>query len=242
MTTSSDDNLRRTPRTVFAAFAAIMVLDILFVVLHLLIGEKFDIINLDQEGNLTAWYSSTKLLALAAMCFTIWSTERIAQAGKKWRLTVLWLLVAAVFLGLSMDETASIHERLARFVMQESYVGLDIRESVLDGDSTKDSFAWVLILSPIILSVTVFFFIFFYSRLFLSRTGYVPALIALSMFLIAVGMEATVYFTPSMSDWDADMLNKYKLGIALEETAEMMGSTLFLLAFWRYWRFLKESH
>ena len=229
-------------RTVIAVFAAIITMDIVLVALHLLIGETFDIINLDQEGNLTAWYSSSKLLILAALCFMVWSTERVVLAGKKqWRLTILWLLVAAVFLGLSMDETASIHERLARFVMQESYVGLDIRESVLDGDSTKDSFAWVLILSPVILIVSVFFLVFFYSRLFATRTGYVPALIALTMFLIAVGMEATVYFTPSMSEWDANMLSKYKLGIALEETAEMMGSTLFLLAFWRYWRFLKES-
>lgn len=229
-------------RTVIAVFAAIITMDIVLVALHLLIGETFDIINLDQEGNLTAWYSSSKLLILAALCFMVWSTERVVLAGKKqWRLTILWLLVAAVFLGLSMDETASIHERLARFVMQESYVGLDIRESVLDGDSTKDSFAWVLILSPVILIVSVFFLVFFYSRLFATRTGYVPALIALTMFLIAVGMEATVYFTPSMSEWDANMLSKYKFGIALEETAEMMGSTLFLLAFWRYWRFLKES-
>lgn len=218
-----------------------MAVDVIFIVLHLLVGQKFDIINLDQEGNLTAWYSSAKLLALSALCLMIWSTERLLKATKQWKLTVLWLLVAAVFLGLSMDETASIHERLARFVMQESYVGLDIRETVLDGDSTKDSFAWVLILLPVIVTVAVFFLIFFYSRLYRNRTGYVPALIALTMFLIAVGMEATVYFTPSMADWDSSMLAKYKLGIAMEETAEIMGSTLFLIAFWRYWRFLKEQ-
>ncbi|MBN1268045.1 MAG: hypothetical protein JXB04_00515 [Kiritimatiellae bacterium] len=228
--------MTKVSRAAAIVFTLIFLIDITFIILHFAFG--WSVINLDEEGNLTAWYSSTKLLGLAVLCAWLWNVER-KQAGRK--LSFLWLVVALIFLGLSMDETASLHERLARAVMEESSVGLDIRETVLQGDATRDSFAWVLILSPFILATVLFFAFFFYSRLFRSRAGYVPALLGLLMFILAVVLEATIYLAPSMKDWEDKDVARYQENIKVEEAGEMLGSTLFLLAFWRYKKRLEES-
>jgi hypothetical protein len=231
--------MTRTSRAGIVVFSLILLVDLLLLVLHLTGG--WSVINLDEEGNLSAWYSSTKLLSLAVLCGIIWATERNQQAAQRRKLTFLWLVVALIFLGLSMDETASLHERLARTVMEESDVGLDIRETVLDGDATKDSFAWVLLLSPFIVATIIFFVSFFYTRLFRSGTGFVLAMCALALFTLAVALEATIYFLPSFSEWTAVELEKYKRFIGFEEAGELLGSTLFLLAFYRYKLFLDKQ-
>lgn len=215
----------------------LLILDLSFIVLHVSTG--WSIVNLDEEGNLTAWYSSMKLMGLCVLCLMNWNAERSTErAGRPYRLTWLWLLVAAVFLFLSADETASMHERLARVVMQESSVGLDIRETVLSGDSMKDSFAWVLILSPFILGVTCFFAFFFYQRLKRFPDSFIPAVAALGLFLLAIGLEGTIYFLPPFDQWSSRELFLYRLSIGFEEAGEMVGSTLFLLSFNNYRRHL----
>jgi len=51
------------------------------------------------------------------------------------------MLGAFIFVGLSADETASMHEHM---FMEETSADLGIRETLLGGDRAKDSFAWVL--------------------------------------------------------------------------------------------------
>lgn len=230
--------MRHASRSLIAWFTALFVIDLTLIALHVAFG--WSLINLDEEGNLAAWYSSSKLLALASVSVNLWILERAQQPAHRSRLTILWLAVAMIFLALSMDETASMHERVARVVMRESTVGLDIRETVLAGDATKDAFAWVLIFSPFIAVTAVFFLFFFYARLFRTRRGFIPAMTGLALFLLAVGLEATIYLSPSLQEWSHGDLVRYRLGIALEETGEILGSTLFLLAFVRYGLFLKR--
>lgn len=220
-------------------FFALLASDLVFIALHVVFG--WSVINLDEEGTLAVWYSSTKLLGIAVTCVLIWLRERGAViSGKALRLSVLWLAVASVFLFLSADETASMHERFARTVMQDTSVGLDIRETVLQGDQAKDSFAWVLLLSPVILAVTILFLVFFYKRLFACRSVYVTAMIGLGLFLLAVGLEATVFSTPAFEQWTSAQLAHYRAGVAVEETGEMLGSSFFLFAFLCYWQHLAD--
>ena len=54
------------------------------------------------------------------------------------------------------------------------------------------------------------------------------------LFLLAVGLEATVFATPAFEEWTHANLARYRLGVAIEEACEMLGSTFFLLAFVRY--------
>ncbi|MDA0989140.1 MAG: hypothetical protein O3A51_00120 [Verrucomicrobia bacterium] len=210
----------------------LLIGDVILLVLHVCFG--WSVINLDEEGNLSAWYSSAKLLSLAILATWIWAAD--CRYAGRWHWP--WLLVALIFLGLSADETASLHERLARLVMQESSAGLDLRETVLGGDTAKDSYAWVILLSPFILAVTLFFGVFFVKRLLTCRLSLVTAISALAFFLLAVALEATIYAAPSLADWgDADV-TRYRLFLAIEESGELLGSTLFIFAFLTYGRSL----
>jgi len=216
---------------------ALLATDMLLIALHLFLG--WDLVNLDQEANLPTWYSSAKLLMLALMSVLLWDAER--KAGNGFRFTWLWLVVAMIFLGLSADETASMHERASRCIMKESDVGLDIRETVLGGDRNKDSFAWVLLLSPLIVAVALFFLVFFVKRLRLCRTAVLASVIGLGMFLLAIAMESTIYFFPSINDWTASNVRLYNGFIAIEESGELFGSTLILLAFFSYMQYVMEK-
>ena len=214
------------------AWLALLALDLVFIVLHVVFG--WSVINLDEEGNLTAWYSSAKLLGLCALCLWIWRTE----AAQSRRGAVLWLLVGLLFLALSADETASLHERLSRTIMTESTAGLDLRETLLGGDQAKDSYAWVILLSPFIVAVALFLAVFFYKRLARHRPSLLAAMAGLGLFVLAVLLEATIYFTPSLSEWGSADVMRYRLFLAIEESGELFGSTLFVLAFYLYRRYL----
>jgi cytochrome bd-type quinol oxidase subunit 2 len=125
--------------------------------------------------------------------------------------------------------------------MQESGVGLDIRETVMGGDSNKDSFAWVLLLSPVIIAVALFLFFFVANRLRRCRPAMVAAIVALGLFLLAIGLESGIYFLPAIEDWSRSDLVLYNAFIAVEESGELLGSTLFLLAFLTYLRYVREG-
>lgn len=63
-------------------------------------------IALDAEQCLNAWYSSSLMLTAAIL---LWSTARLAQ----WHQDVdviYWRVLSIVFVGLSLDESTSVHE------------------------------------------------------------------------------------------------------------------------------------
>lgn len=220
-------------------FVGLIVVDVVLVLLHTLFG--WSLVNLDQEANLSAWYSSVKLFVLACLAWRNYALERRLRPVARFRMVFLWLVVGGIFLFLSADETSSMHERLARVVMAESAIGLDIRETLLAGDATKDSFAWVLLLAPFILAVVVLFVVFFGQRFRRMPGVLIPALVGVGMFVSAVGCEATIYVMPSFQEWSNADLTRYNLGIALEESGEIFGATLFILALGRYGERLLEN-
>ena len=210
---------------------ALLVLDVTCIALHLITG--WPVFDLDQEGNLSAWYSSAKLLGIALVAVAVYFRERDA-GGASCRHTWLWLLVAFIFVGLSADETASMHERMARMFMEETSVGLDVRETLLGGDKAKDSFAWVLLFSPLILAVALFFAVFFYKRFRNQKIAAVMAMAGIACFLAAAGMEATILARPSFKDWTASTTSAYRTGTAVEESGEIFGTTLIFMALVAY--------
>src|SRR5688572_12086924 len=124
--------------------------DLLLVILHLATNAT-PVLDLDAEGNVPTWVSSGKLLAIAVLAVIAWRQEQ-REPGLRHRW--LWLLVAALFAGMSLDETASLHERAARALVSQGPAG-NLRATLLGGDSAKDSFAWVVLFGP--LAIAVFF-------------------------------------------------------------------------------------
>jgi len=60
----------------------------------------------DEEGNIPAWYSASMLLLCAFLLAAIASAERQHQS----RYAVGWLILSLVFVYLSLDESAQLHE------------------------------------------------------------------------------------------------------------------------------------
>ena len=67
-----------------------------------------DEFHLDREGNVPSWFSSTLLVGAAALMILIGAGAR--HRGE--RLGRHWIAMGAIFVLLSMDESASFHEML----------------------------------------------------------------------------------------------------------------------------------
>lgn len=67
--------------------------------------------NMDGELNVPTWWSSLILIATAGACFGLWWTT--ARLGRR---SGQWLAIAIGFLGLSLEEVASIHEDIGSSV------------------------------------------------------------------------------------------------------------------------------
>ena len=65
------------------------------------------LIWVDEEGNIPAWYSASLLLLCSLLLAAIGAVTRHQQRGY----VAHWLILSLVFLFLSLDETAQLHER-----------------------------------------------------------------------------------------------------------------------------------
>ncbi len=70
--------------------------------------ELVDVFSLSQERNLPTWYSSMLLLACAALLAAMGAGARQARAP----FATHWFALGGIFAYISIDESASFHERL----------------------------------------------------------------------------------------------------------------------------------
>ena len=98
--------------------------------------------DLNSENNIPTWYSSSALLLASALL------AMIALVKLQWQETYArhWVVLAVIFLFLSMDEAASIHEK-------GSELALLIMPSLVDSGylSRYLYFAWVVFGVPFVL-------------------------------------------------------------------------------------------
>ena len=103
--------ISRIPLPIRCFFAADLAVGALYVA-NLAAGRPWQKLNLfldlDHEGNLPAWFSSLQWAAVAALfAYVAYEANR-----RKHRASTALLLLAGLFLFLSMDEASSVHERL----------------------------------------------------------------------------------------------------------------------------------
>ncbi len=68
--------------------------------------------DVNTEATVPTWYSAGLLLAVAAVAGLVAAVSRAAAARGAWR----WLLLGAVFVAMSLDESVALHERLGDLV------------------------------------------------------------------------------------------------------------------------------
>ena len=157
-----------------------------------------DFIDVDVEGNFPNWFSSTGLLVCS---FLLWKT---ACGAKDWR--IHWKLLAGIFLYLSIDEEAGIHDRISE----------PLREMI--HPTGFFYFAWVIPAAVLLVLFAVFFFKFWTAlplriRLWMMAAGVVY--VGGAFFMEMLGGELHAIRSSSRIT--------YEFIITIEEYMEMIG-------------------
>ncbi|RMF79290.1 MAG: hypothetical protein D6737_11980 [Chloroflexi bacterium] len=200
-----------------------------YLALHSIIGKRIEyavgtnntyaiyhivqLFNVNREGNIPTWFSSSILL-FAALLFAV-IAYAVRQRGGT--LQARWWGLAAILLYLSIDEAAAIHEKLTVPLQDSLHV------------TGYLYFAWVLVGIPLALIVTL---------TYLRFVWHLPAHIRRLFFLAgavylggALGVEII-----SANQWylnDGTSLIFSTIG-TVEEWMEMMGVVIIIYALLRY--------
>jgi hypothetical protein len=232
----------RLDRLIWRAIGVLAAIDLFFIVVDLTTGGRISLLSLNEEQNLATWYKSTKLFlvgAFAIIAYYLEDSQRLRDVLKlKYR--KLWLVIGGLFIYLSADDAGTIHERFGRYMMGRS-LGSGLRESLLGGDTMKDAFAWVILLSPFILASFIFLLVFLHSRMRHSRGLYTLVIAGTFIYFLSILLEATVYFTPPIARWQESEMRRYLTFTSVEGLTEVIGSTLFLAAIVLFIRFLVRA-
>ena len=181
-------------------------------------GGFLDRFYLDGEGNLPVWYSSFALLLCSALLATIASATKTNKA----RYVFHWRVLSVIFLALSIDETAMIHEGTVKLIDTVLLPKLHIQESYL-----YDTHATLAVTFALI-------FVLAYARFLLHlpiRTLRLFIIAGTVYFLGAVVLELinddrVTALWPTIITWSVIM--------SLEEVLEMLGIVVFIYALMSY--------
>jgi hypothetical protein len=177
--------------------------------------------NLGGENNLPAWYSSVMLLLSSGVLGIIGLHHRREANLYGWH----WLALALIFLGLSVDEAASIHERMGDPLVHRWLEAIGYLDSALLVIGT----AWVL--AGVLFAVIVFLLFWrFLQDLPLATKALF--LIAGALYIAgAIGLEAVG--GQYLAHHGGNTLT-YSMMVAVEEGLEMFGVVVFLYALMLY--------
>lgn len=215
--------LMLSPRTIGKVLIAVTCTFLLAYMATQLTGYSTDhsrlfglthLFNLDEENNISTWFCSL-LLSTCALLLALIGVQKKREAAPY---SIHWLSLAVIFLILSVDETASMHDLTSPLLRQT----LDISEGSYFWE------AWVVLGGCFVLIIGV-------SSIRLltilpHRTKWLFMLAGSVYVGGAMGMEmvrATTY------PYDPTTL-RYILGGLAEEGMEMMGVAIFVYALFSY--------
>jgi hypothetical protein len=189
----------------------LLVIVLLFAVAHFVglavAGERIrDVVNLNAENNPSTWFSSALHLINAFLLGVI----ALVAERNRWR----WALLAVLVLGVSMDETAQLHERLSEFL----HVALST--------SGPLRFAWVIPAAGLVIVVAALS-----TRMLMRVPGGGLVLAGVAVFLIgAMGLEM---IEADRSDAIGHVDTVMLVLCGVEELLEMIGAILAMAGLMR---------
>lgn len=217
---------RRTVRLLFFVVLGLTLLCTAGQFCKYFLGHPFlfglvPVFDLKLEANIPTWYSSFALLLCSLLLAVIASAKKIE--GNSY--APHWVVLAFIFLFLSLDETASIHE------------GLNLLRSQLKVSGFLFYF-WVIPYAAFVL-----IFVLAYLRFL----GALPAKTRLLFFLAgsvyvagAIGMEimearyASFYGENMLYNSNSSQSMMYEIMTIVEEFLEMLGVLVFIYALLSY--------
>lgn len=189
-----------------------------------------DFFGLEREGSVTTWFSSLQLALIGLTCGGLFLSERVQRAplGQ----TIGWLGLASVFLFLSLDEAAQVHERLDQVL---SIYSRQIGVATVTAITTDHAFiqdVGLAAYSYMLLYVPVFVAVLYISRRFIARRGASRATQALWLagflgFAVKLGLEPFEAWL-----WQTVLLghNVMVEVVIIQMTGLLMGEALILTA------------
>ncbi|HEU4389498.1 MAG TPA: hypothetical protein VFV34_16965 [Blastocatellia bacterium] len=222
--------------TVRLAYVTICLLDLLFIISSSpLVGSHYydpvlgliqQQLDLRVEANLATWYSSI-LLFTAGVLAAAGAGRYRRSAGygnQRFRLVYRagWLLVALLLFGLSADEVGQVHE-------QSSTVYNALTRNTGRAPVVPGAGDWVPLLMPAIVASAVGLVTFFI-LVFRRRT----TLLAATM--IGMGCWVGSIFSESIESGAWGAVQSLGLQRCIEESLELAGTTLLLIAFAEFLR------
>ena len=180
-------------------------------------------LDLKDEGNLAAWYSSAQLLLLALSAGAIACCTEPSQ-GAVWLHRAIWLGVAGIALALSADETSQLHEWLGQ--RYNDYTGEDDPISRAIGISSV--YRWLIVLAiPASLGAAVL--LLCAARMWgVNRRSAILAISGAMCWLVTLAAEfvESQYFERTRTHYPGWRGQQ----ATVEEGAELLGAGLLLLA------------
>ena len=172
------------------------------------------VFDLNEEGNLAAWYSSFTLL----LSSTLLGLIACDAVHKRDQYRLHWIVLAIIFLYLSIDETAMLHERTMRRLRNALGLGGFFY------------YSWVVIAIPALLVLACSYFRFL---MVIQPAVRNPIVLAGVLYVAgALGVEMVEGYYHEAYGYTAT----YAMIVAVEETLEMLGILVFLQALFRYLR------
>jgi len=172
---------------------------------------RITLFALGSDGNVPQWYSASMLLVCAVLL------AAIAGAAETGSHRIRWKGLSAVFVYLSVDEAASIHEKLSSV--------LEARFS----PSGVFSYAWVIPYAFLVLVFVLFYAKFLYDLPANTRLLFLAA----GVLFVGGALGAEMINARSDSSYGREHL-AYFLGTHIEELAEMLGVLVFFYALLSY--------
>ncbi|MCS6803964.1 MAG: hypothetical protein RMM98_02425 [Acidobacteriota bacterium] len=151
-----------------------------------------DFFGLEREGSVTTWFSSLQLALIGLTCGGLFISERLRSVSVAH--AVGWLALAVVFLFLSLDEAAQVHERFDQVLsMYSRQLGVATvtaitTDHVFIQDVGLAAYSYMLVYVPVFVGVL------YLSRRFIAGRGASRATQALWVagflgFAVKLGME-----------------------------------------------------
>ena len=208
------------------------------------IGALRRMTNIAREDGLASWFGTTQTLLAGLTAWTIALLVR-AQGAPRWR-KAGWAVVAGFFTYMAIDDGAQVHERLGTVFRVLSEQG---NPSAL---AFFPSYAWQIFLGPLFAALGLGMAVFLWHEL-PDRVSFALVFGALSCLALAVGLDffeglapdhpwnlyELLGAGPGIEAWAGDRfgvsgydaLDHYSRSV--EEFLEMLGITLFWVAFLR---------
>jgi len=199
-----------------AAVTCIVALEVLYSWMPTLAAMTTDgrvaAIDLDGEGSLAVWFSSVTLLAAAAVTLVIYFVRRHRVDDYQGRYRI-WLVAAACWILMSLDETASLHEGFK-----------ELMSHVTGNRLLGDGSLWWAIPYLFLLGTVGSRLLLDMRRCFLASGALI---LAAACYLVGVTTQLQWILPQSGAE-----------GVMVEEGAEMLGNVLLLLALGLYARYV----